>query len=201
MEDGTSTSFDGASGAFIIGGTDKTGRDLRGKGLLQYVGEHHLQFAETGEWFLKAGSDSPENFLAYDDIDNTGIREWSLKSWEPHQRDYRAGDPTWGEDGKGSEIMGAVNYLADQGMNAFSFLTFSLEGDDKNVYPYISDTEFMRMDVSKMAQWEVVFEHGDHQGMFMHFKTQETENDHILDGGELGDARKLYYRELIAVRT
>jgi hypothetical protein len=24
---------------------------------LQYVGQHHLQFAETGEWFLKAGVD------------------------------------------------------------------------------------------------------------------------------------------------
>ena len=197
---GSPTSFHGSSGTFVIDDTNKTGRDLRGKGLLEYVGQHHLQFAETGQWFLKAGSDSPENFLAYDDIDNTGIREWSLKSWEPHQRDYRSGDPTWG-DGKGSEIMGAVNYLADQGMNAFSFLTFSLEGDDKNVYPYISDTEFMRMDVSKMAQWEVIFEHADRRGMFMHFKTQETENDQILDGGELGNARKLYYRELIAVRA
>lgn len=197
---GTPTAFDGVTGTFTVRETDKTGRDLRGKGLLEYVGQHHLRFAGTGEWFLKCGSDSPENFLAYEDIDNTGIRPWSMKTWEPHLQDYRTGDPTWG-DGKGSAIIGAVNYLADQGMNAFSFLTMSLEGDDKNVYPYISETEFYRMDVSKLAQWEVVFEHADHRGMFMHFKTQETENDQLLDEGELGDTRKLYYRELIAVST
>jgi hypothetical protein len=34
--------------------------------------------------------------------------------------------------------------------------------------------------------------------MYLHFKTQETENDQLLDGGSLGDERKLYYRELIA---
>jgi hypothetical protein len=35
-------------------------------------------------------------------------------------------------------------------------------------------------------------------GMYLHFKTQETENDQLLDGGSLGLERKLYYRELIA---
>ena len=34
--------------------------------------------------------------------------------------------------------------------------------------------------------------------MYLHFKTQETENDQYLDGGSLGNERKLYYRELIA---
>jgi len=73
-------------------------------------------------------------------------------------------------------------------------------GDDKNVYPYISDqpSDFLRIDVSKVAQWEVVFSHATQKGMFLHFKTQEEENDQLLDGGELGDQRKLYYRELIA---
>ena len=60
---GTPTSFDGSAGSFIVNETDKAGRDHRGKGRLQYIGKHHLQFAETGEFFLKCGSDSPENFL------------------------------------------------------------------------------------------------------------------------------------------
>lgn len=34
--------------------------------------------------------------------------------------------------------------------------------------------------------------------MYLHFKTQETENDQLLDGGDLGLERRLYYRELIA---
>ena len=36
------------------------------------------------------------------------------------------------------------------------------------------------------------------EGLFLHFKTQETENQGLLDGGEVGPQRKLYYRELIA---
>jgi hypothetical protein len=54
------------------------------------------------------------------------------------------------------------------------------------------------MDVSRLDQWEIVFEHADHQGMFLHFKTQETENELLLDGGNMGPQRTLYYRELIA---
>ncbi|MHC4168196.1 MAG: DUF5060 domain-containing protein, partial [Planctomycetota bacterium] len=67
---GRSAGFmDSQTGSFKIGPTDKTGRDFRGKGLLQYVGKHHLRFAETGEFFLKCGADAPENFLAYKDFD------------------------------------------------------------------------------------------------------------------------------------
>ena len=54
------------------------------------------------------------------------------------------------------------------------------------------------MDVSKLAQWEIVFEHADKKGLFLHFKMQERENSFLLDGGELGTERKLYYREPIA---
>jgi hypothetical protein len=94
----------------------------------------------------------------------------------------------------------ALNYLSNQGMNAFSFLTMNIAGDDQNVFPYISSSvaDRQRLDVSKLAQWEVVFQHADKVGLFLHFKTQETENDQLLDGGALGDERKLYYRELIA---
>jgi len=76
----------------------------------------------------------------------------------------------------------------------------NINGDDKSVFPYISDksSDRQRIDVSKTAQWEVLFEHADHKGMFLHFKTQEMENDQLLDGGNLGNERKLYYRELIA---
>ena len=55
---------DGLKGTLMISKTDKTGRDLRGKGRLSYVGKRHLQFAGTKEYFLKAGVDAPENLLA-----------------------------------------------------------------------------------------------------------------------------------------
>jgi hypothetical protein len=137
--------------------------------------------------------------LAYEDFDGTPNIGCRRKSWTPHQRDFVLGNPTW-QSGKGSEIIGAINYLSNQGLNVFSFLTMNIIGDDKNVYPYISDlaSDRTRFDVSKLAQWEIVFEHGDAMGMYLHFKTQETENDQLLDGGDLGTERKLYYRELVA---
>jgi hypothetical protein len=91
-----------------------------------------------------------------------------------------------------------LNYLASVGANAFSFIPNAVQGDDDNVFPYVSKTDFQRIDVSKTGQWEIVFEHADKLGLFLHFKTQEQENDEVLDQGQLGNNRKLYYRELIA---
>ncbi|MBN2294164.1 MAG: DUF5060 domain-containing protein, partial [Pirellulales bacterium] len=195
--------FDGDSGIINVAETDQDpeGRDFRGKGLLEYVGGHYLRFAETGEYFLKQGADAPENFLAYEDFDgpfaSDGQKDNLVKDWAPHVADWTAGDPTWA-GGKGKGIIGAVNYLAGEEMNAFSFLTMNIGGDDRNVFPYLNYNERLRMDVSRLDQWEIVFEHADHQGMFLHFKTQETENELLLDSGNLGTQRKLYYRELIA---
>ncbi|MFP4172928.1 MAG: DUF5060 domain-containing protein [Candidatus Hydrogenedentota bacterium] len=194
-------SMDGATGSFEVGPTDKTGRDMRAKGLLQYVGEHYLRFAETDEYFLKAGADAPENFLAYADFDgdfkDDGHNDQFIKTWEPHIRDWEEGDPTW-QDGKGKGMIGAINYLASKGMNVFSFLPMNIEGDDRNVFPYTDYDERERLDVSRLAQWEIVFEHATRKGMYLHFKTQETENELLLDNGDMGPHRTLYYRELIA---
>ncbi|KPK69382.1 MAG: hypothetical protein AMJ84_09630, partial [Acidithiobacillales bacterium SM23_46] len=145
---GTATSFDGANGSFTIGPTDKTGRDHRAKGLLRYVGVHYLQFAETGEHFIKGGADSPENFLAYFEFAQTpGSRARDRKElrkgeaararfhkYEPHAGDWRTGDPTW-QGGKGKNIIGALNYLAGKGMNSVYFLTMNLGGDGQDVWP------------------------------------------------------------------
>jgi hypothetical protein len=195
---GAAVKPDGDIGSFSIAETDKTGRDHRGKGILSYVGERHPRF-DNGEYFLKAGADAPETLLAYADFDNTYDHGGgnSIKSYEAHVRDWNPGDPVW-QDKKGTGLIGAVNYLAGKGMNAFSFLTMNVTGDGKNVWPWTAHVERYRFDVSKLAQWEIVFSHADASGMFLHFKTQETENDLLLDGGTLGPQRKLYYRELIA---
>ncbi|WP_204336935.1 malectin domain-containing carbohydrate-binding protein [Cryomorpha ignava] len=213
---GTANSFDGQSGTFDIAASDKTGRDFRNTGRLEYVGEHYLQFAETGDYFFKVGADAPENTFAYEDFDATPNQGNRRKSWAPHAGDFAlsdAGEYTWGttqSDGfgeNGRELLGVINYLSDQGMNVFSFLTFSLDGDDDNVYPHLqeinnatsyNDVYHDRFDVSKLAQWEKILEYADKKGVYMHFKTQETENDQKMDGGQLGRERKLYYRELIA---
>ncbi|HYE99009.1 MAG TPA: DUF5060 domain-containing protein, partial [Planctomycetota bacterium] len=191
---GTATSFNGASGSFTVGATNKTGRDHRGKGRLRYVGKHHLQFAQTGEWFIKGGADSPENFLAYFEFDGTPTTK---HRYDPHAGDWRTGDPTW-KGGKGKNIIGALNYLSGKGMNSVYFLTMNVNGDGKDVWPWTSDAERYRFDVSKLDQWEIVLSHMDKLGIQLHVVTQETENDQLLDGGALGTQRKLYYRELVA---
>ncbi|HAS41564.1 MAG TPA: hypothetical protein DCS93_13875 [Microscillaceae bacterium] len=199
--------FDGASGTFTIAASLKTGRDFRSKGRLQYVGQHYLQFSDSKEYFIKAGADAPENTFAYEDFDATPNFGNFRKSWQYHQQDYDAADAsayTW-QNGKGTELLGAVKYLADQGMNVFSFLTFNLEGDDKNVFPHLgkvpnpsewndNDVYKTRFDVSKLAQWEKIMAYADKKGMYLHFKTLEDENDDLMNDTE----RRLYYRELIA---
>ena len=202
---------DGQTGTFTVEPTDKSGRDFRSKGRLEYVGKHYLRFAGTKEYFLKCGSDAPETFLAYADFDGTVAMKENvpLKTWQPHVKDWHEGDPTWA-GGKGKGIIGAINYLADKGANAVSFLTYNAGGDGDNVWPFRQRNEKLRYDCSKLDQWQIVFDHAQQQGVYLHFKMQEQENDdnsfngqtkdipESLDGGEVGPERKLYYRELIA---
>jgi len=206
---GSSKSFDGLTGTLDIAPTDKAGRDFRGKGMLRYVGEHYLQFGETGQYFLKGGADSPENFLAYAEFDGTydtgklkrkgeATGAKFLHTYKPHLRDFKPGDPTW-KNGKGKSIIGALNYLAGKAMNSVYFLPYNIDGGDgKDVWPWTSPNEKLRFDCSKLDQWEIVFAHMDKLGLMLHIITQEQENDQGLDGGQLGLQRKLYYRELIA---
>ncbi len=205
--------FDGQHGSFEVTASDKSGRDLRGQGRLQYVGRRYLRFAGTNRYFLKAGADAPETLLGYADFDNTVANKPGkvpLKTWSKHVRDWRPGDPTWA-GGKGKGLIGAINYLSGKGCNAFSFLTYNAGGDGDNVWPFIDRDDKLHYDCSKLDQWGIVFDHGTAAGMYLHFKMQETENDdhrrgqkqegfvpESLDGGDLGTQRKLYCRELVA---
>jgi hypothetical protein len=169
----------------------------------------YLQWAGTGELFLKGGADSPENLLAYADFDgtyryraadregeSTATQEF-LHRYEPHRADFNPGDPTW-QNGKGRGLIGGLNYLAGKGVNAIYFLTMNIGGDGLDVWPYTHEDERRRFDVSKLAQWEILFDHADSLGMLLHFVLQETENERLLDGGDTGPERQLYYRELVA---
>jgi hypothetical protein len=199
---GVSAGFmDGKTGSISILPSDKTGRDMRAKGWLEYVNSRYLRFKGNGEYFIKQGPDSPENLFAFADFDGDfktdGKKDNLVKTWEAHVSDWKTGDPSWG-GGKGKGLIGAVNYLASEGLNSFCFISQNINGDDQNVFPYINYTTYDRIDVSRMDQWELVFEHGTKMGFFLHFKTQETENQTLLDQGETGINRKLYFRELIA---
>ncbi|MFK7932570.1 MAG: DUF5060 domain-containing protein [Saprospiraceae bacterium] len=207
LEAGNLIEITNAAGSFSVTATDKQGDDFRAKGRL-VAAEGYFKFADSDQYFLKVGTNSPENFLAFAEFDGTyrmsdKTREGEAKvtkdihHFEPHIADWLTGDPTW-QNGKGKGIIGAANYLASKGMNAIYFLTFNIGGDGKDVWMYRDPTDFTRFDVSKLEQWEIVFQHLQSKGILLHLVTQETENELTLDGGDTGDLRKLYYSELIA---
>ena len=196
-----------ANGAFQVVSTPGEGRGFQQMGRL-VVDKTYYRFQGSDTYWLKAGADSPENFLAYEDFDGTyryqaqlsdgeSRTDTTLHRYSPHLGDWKVGDPTWqGEKGKG--IIGALNYLASQHMNSVYFLTMNIEGDGKDVWPYTSHTERLRFDCSKLDQWEIVFSHMEDLGLMMHLVLQETENERLLDDGDTGLQRQLYFRELIA---
>jgi len=195
-------SFDGSTGSFTVVRTDKSGIDFRGKGKLRYIGEHFLQFSNQ-EYFLKVAANSPEVFLQYRDFDNDS-RVANNQSYDEHADDWNVGDPEW-KDGQGTEIIGVVNYLSETGINENYFLTMNIEGDGRRAYPFIENDQANIYDVSKLAQWQIVFDHMMSKGVMAHFVMTETENENWFEfnanaNGSVvfADTRKLYYREMVA---
>ena len=200
----------GSAGSVDIDPSDKTGPDFRGRGRVVNGGKGYFRVQGTDKIWIKNGADSPENFLAYADFDQTSrfslkteVREGeadpkeSLHKYEPHLPDWQEGNPTW-KGGKGKGIIGALNYLQSAGINSVYMLTMNIIGDGKDVWPYIDYNERYRFDCSKLDQWEVVFTHMEQLGIMAHFVLQETENECLLDMGHTGVQRRLYLRELIA---
>jgi hypothetical protein len=204
---GTAVRIANPSGRFQVTRSDKDGVDFRAHGRLQ-VDNGYFKFQDADRYWLKVGTNSPENLLGFADFDGTyrvgdQNREGEarpgegLHAYAAHASDWRPGDPTW-RGGKGKSLIGAINYLASTGMNAAYFLTMNIDGDGKDVWPYIDHRDFTRFDCSKLEQWEIVFAHMQSKGILLHLVTQERENERLLDDGDVGRLRKLYYRELIA---
>ncbi|MDF7824818.1 DUF5060 domain-containing protein [Pontiellaceae bacterium B12227] len=208
--------YHGLKGAFKISdGNPAQAPDLRAEGRLGYVGKHHLQFQGSGKYFLKFGPDSPENFLEYHEFDNTPVKgnKGIRHTFAAHAKHYNNDGELW-QGTKGKNILGAVNYISSTGANSISMLLnnigrlvpdpnnarrpFSGPGDGARVFPYTSQSERVRFDCSKLDQWEMVFDHAEKKGLYLHFKLAEIENARDLDGGLLGDERKIYYREMVA---
>ncbi|MCG8687742.1 MAG: DUF5060 domain-containing protein, partial [Desulfobacterales bacterium] len=223
------SSLDGTRGSFEVTASDKHAPDLRAPSLgrVVYDGSHVLKYTGSDKPYIKAGEGSPENFLGYyefdqtADIKNTGFNKGlinGLHRYPRHVDDWSPSDPTW-QDGKGKGIMGAVNYMASQGLNSMYFLTFNIGpkekidvgeprenkaracGDGGDTWPWISPTERLRFDVSKLDQWDIVFTHMNNKGLGLTFMLAEAENEEALDDDAttaMGPERALYYREMVA---
>ena len=198
---GRSAAFDGTGGTFEVAPHDPESPGFLKWGRLQYVGGPYLKFV-SGPYWIRGGTDSPENLLAYAGFDRTPPSH----QYADHVADWRPGDPDWGE-GEGRGIIGAINYLASHGANSIYFLTHNIGGDGKDVWPWSGSpdpngspkNDNLHYDIGKLRQWETVFAHAQRQGVFLHFVFNEAEepNKRELDDGELGTERKLYYRELL----
>jgi PKD repeat protein len=195
---GTPLAFDGDAGSFVVVPSSKAGRDFRSpeRGRLVNTGGHYLTFLGSGNRWIKGGPDVPENFLGYSGFDNT---PQARHSFGTHVQDWNSGDPDW-NSGAGRGIIGALNYIAEQGANSIYFLSMNIGGDGKDTFPTIAEQDKTHYDTSKLLQWETVFTHAGAHGIFLHFQLAETEsgNENYHDNGSLGPQRKLYYRELIA---
>ncbi len=212
---GEPISPDGDSGSFVIAELDTNAPGFLSQGRLEYVGQHYLKFRD-GTYWIKGGTDSPENFLAYagfdftvdqpGGLDTSGLTD-GIHRYGPHVADWRTGDPNFsaeesGYDGKG--IIGALNYLNGANVNSIYLLPMNLEGDGRDTYPFTGPENSWynkrHYDLSKLRQWNMVLEHAQEQGIALNIVLAETEvgNRQFLDDGTLGTERKLYYRELIA---
>ncbi|MBN1307515.1 MAG: DUF5060 domain-containing protein [Chitinispirillaceae bacterium] len=195
--------IDGDTGSFDFGiGGDEEPPDLRAYGRVdndRY--KNYMVIVKNGlgskPVFLKFGASSPSNFLDCGDFDNTPASAFT-KTWADHAADWHSGDTTWGDAQKGKGIIGAINYLSSKGINTLSFNTLTLGGTDPSVFPYTAPDSFTRFDCSKLDQWQIVFDHANSKGIAVELRTQIAAAEKLLDDGECGPQRKLYYRELIS---
>lgn len=210
---GESVAIKNPSGTFQVAESSAKGNDFRaaGRGRLKADGKL-FRFEKSGKYWLKGGPNSPENILGYEDFDDTyrvlkenregeASTQGGIHTFEPHRKDWNPGDPLWGlktGEPRGHALVGAMNYLAEQGMNAVYFLTNNIKGDGNDVWPYVAPDTFDRFDVSKLEQWNILFDHMQANGILLHVVTQETENERMLDDGNTGFLRSLYYTELIS---
>jgi len=200
---GEPVSFDGYEDSFVIEPHDASAPGFMKWGRLEYVGKHYLRFRD-GSYWLKGGNDTPEDFLAYAGFDNT---RRAKHKYTQHIPDWNPGDPDW-NNGAGKGIIGSLNYMAEEHVNSIYFMPNNIGGDGKNVWPYVGkidpkgdpDNDNLHFDISKLHQWEIVFDHAQRKGIFLHFVLNEAEelNKRELDNNKLGVERKLFYRELIA---
>jgi hypothetical protein len=208
--DGIPAGFNGASGLFSVSPRDPSAPGFLSKGRLVYGDSYYLKTLGDGLYWIKGGTDEPENFLAYQGFDATTGRpdypEW-LHDYDAHVQHWSTGDPDWGtQDGRG--IVGAINYLASKQVNSIYLLLMNIGGDGQDVWPYAgainragsAANDNRHFDISKLHQWDAVFEHAQKKGINLNLVLSEGEaaNKQELDNAGLGTERKLFYREMIA---
>lgn len=158
------------TGSFTVAGISNQGGFYQWCGRLGYVGKHYLQCLDTGQSWVKGGTNSPENFLRGAETD--------------------AGY---------TKIIEALNYLGSKKVNSIYFLPMNLGGDGNDTYPFVSTTDIYHYDTQKLAKWNSVFKEANKREISLEFVLNEAEDGNRgYLGLTLTEARKLFYRELAA---
>lgn len=184
--------LDGVRDSFIITPPDSLAQGFLKRGRLQYSNGFYLKFQDSSYW-IKGGTNSPENFLAL--------------PFASHVGDWQYGDPDW-NNGEGKGIIGALNYLGASNVNSIYFLPMNIGGDAQDTWPFIgpivksgsTSNDDIHYNINKLTIWEKIFDHAQKKGLMLHFVLNEAEppNKQELDNATLGIERKLFYRELVA---
>lgn len=168
-------SLDGQTASFAVTEPPADVANFYRWGRLEAVGTaankiRYLKFRD-GPYWLKAGCDDPENFLGkYKNYDTLDKRK------------------------------AAIDYLAERGINSFYIMSHNLDGDDKDVWPWLGETAKeakansngeVRFDVAKLAEWRELFEYMQQRGVVVYLILED-------DSAWKGYDHRRYYREIIA---
>ncbi|UCE46750.1 MAG: DUF5060 domain-containing protein, partial [Phycisphaerales bacterium] len=167
--------LDGHSGKFVVTEPPEDAPAFYRWGRLEYTGtaENGLRYLKfrDGPYWLKAGCDDPENFLGNCENYNTT-----------------------------SKRKAAVDYLATRGINSIYIMTHNIDGDDRDVWPWLGDTPReakangradARFDIAKLVQWRELFEYMQNKGLVPYLVLED-------DSAWKGYRHGRYYREMIA---
>ena len=198
------TASNGLSGTFTVAASDKTGADFRAadKGMLVNRGNHYLTYGGSGKPFLWTGPGIPENILGYRGFTNTTVGDGH--NFDAHLADWNTGDPDW-NGGAGKKLIGALNYIAENGANCIYMMSQTIGGDAEDCFPHpTTTTTKTRYDLLKLRQWDIALAHAQRKGIFLHWALAENEAPNYTyyggtaTAGSLTTERKLYFRMLMA---
>jgi len=194
------TAYDGLNGSFDVTVSDKSGEDFRApeKGMLKNRGHQYLTYGGSGRPFLYTAPGIPENILGYRGFTNTTVGVGH--DFTVHEADWNSGDPDWG-NGAGRALIGALNFIADEGGNGLYMMSNTIGGDGKDVFMHLDPNNSKdRYDNLKLNQWAIALQHAQNRGIFLHWHLAEHEsgNKTYYGSAAIPTLRKLYFRMLVA---
>jgi CubicO group peptidase (beta-lactamase class C family) len=167
--------LNGKRGQFVVTGVPEDAQGFWKWGRLEYHGtpDNAIRYPKfrDGPYWLKAGCDDPENFLGkYRHFDTPAKRK------------------------------AAIDYLAERGINSLYVMAHNIDGDDKDVWPWLGKSAAeakthggndARFDIGRLEEWRTLFEHMQTRGVVPYLILEDDSAWKQYDHDR-------YYREIVA---